>query len=306
LNADAPLPLVGPGVVMRALAARAEELRRDVTRPVMVVGARGLGKQLLAQRIHAGSALSSQPLRVLDARRDGEALLRQLFADALHGTALHGSATHGSATHGSALHGTVLLVRHVEQLSMPAQILLNQRTGERSTVARLLATAGGDVVARVTAGTFLEALYYRLHAWPMLVPALASRDAADLLALISAVLAQTADSDPDLPTTIDAAAASQLLAHEWPDNLRELEATLALAQLHARGAAVIGESHLSLRSADADAPPAHVPLADVERWHLLRALAAHHGNRTHAARSLGISRMTLIGRLKLFSDGLAS
>ena len=117
-----------------------------------------------------------------------------------------------------------------------------------------------------------------------------------------AVLAQTADADSDLPVALDADATAMLLAHDWPDNLRELEATLALAQLRARGATAIGPPQLSLRGADDSVPPADTSIADMERWHMLRALAAHSGNRTHAARSLGVSRMTLITKLRLFQD----
>ncbi len=282
MTVDPPLPLVGPSVTMRALAARAEELRRDVTRPVLLVGARGLGKQFLAQRIHRGSSLAAQALLEFDARRAPETTLRQL---------LDGAAQ-----------GSTLLVRHVDQLTMPAQIMLDQRTHGGSAVQRIMATTTGDIVTRVTAGQFLESLYYRLHAWPMLLPALAARDGDDLRALATAVLAQTGDADDGLPTTLDDAAAATITAHAWPDNLRELEATLALAQLRARGAGAIGVAHLSLHAADVTVPPVEASLDDVERWHLVRALARYLGNRTHAARSLGISRMTLISKLKLFNN----
>lgn len=279
---DPPLPLVGSSVTMRALAARAEELRRDVTRPVLLVGARGLGKQFLAQRIHRGSSLAPQPLLEFDARRAPEVSLRQL---------LDGAAQ-----------GSTLLVRHVDQLSMPAQVMLDQRTHGSGAVQRVMATTTGDIVTRVTAGEFLESLYYRLHAWPMLLPALADRQAGDLLALAAAVLAQTGEADDELPTTLDEPAAALIVAHSWPDNLRELEATLALAQLRSRGHAEIGRAHLSLHAGDVTVPAVEASLDDVERWHLLRALDLHKGNRTHAARSLGISRMTLISKLKLFND----
>ena len=282
MTEETPLPIVGPGVGMRALAARAAELQRDVTRPVMLVGPRGLGKQFLAQRIHHASSLATQPLVVLDARGATDDAIRAALNDAA-----------ANAT---------LLVRHVEQLTIAAQRLLDERTGTRNSVARVMATSTGDVVARVTAGLFLESLYYRLHAWPMLLPALAEREHGDLVALAQAVLAQTADADSDLPVALDADATAMLLAYDWPDNLRELEAALALAQLRARGTTAIGPSQLSLRGADDNVPPADTSIADMERWHMLRALAAHSGNRTHAARSLGVSRMTLITKLKLFHD----
>lgn len=282
---DTPLPLVGPGVTMRALAARAEELRRDVTRPVLLVGARGLGKQFLAERMHRASSLAAQPLLVLDARSATDATLRQLLDDAAP--------------------GSTVLVRHVEQLSTAAQTLLDQRTGDRGRIARLMATTTSDIVARVTAGHFVESLYYRIHAWPMLLPALADRESDDLLALATAVLHQTADSDRDLPLTLEPAVAVRLRQHHWPDNLRELEATLALAQLRARGAPTVGVVHLSLHAGDATVPVADAPFSAIERWHLLRAVALFKGNKTHAARSLGISRMTLISKLKLFGDEAA-
>ena len=280
MSEETPLPLVGQSSIMRALAARADELQRDVSRPVLLVGARGLGKRYLAQRIHLASSLAGQPLQLLDARREDDAALR--------------------AALDAAAHGGTLLVRHVEQLTPAAQALLDQRTDARSGVARLMATTSADIVARVTSGQFVESLYYRLHAWPMLLPPLAARSVGDLVELAEAVLRQTADGDDDLPVTLDAAAHDALRAHDWPENLRELEATLALAQLRARHAASVCRSHLSLHADDAGAPPPSVPLADIERWHLLRALATFRGNRTHAARSLGISRMTLISKLKGF------
>ncbi len=278
---ETPLPLVGQSRTMRALAARAGELQRDVTRPVLLVGARGLGKRYLAERIHRGSALASAPLHVIDARRDGEDALR--------------------AAIDAAADGGVLLLRHVERLSLAAQVMLDERTGGRSGVGRLMATTTADIVARVTSREFIEPLYYRLYAWPMLLPPLADRTAEDLVELAESVLRQTADADGDLPVRLAPGAHELLAAHPWPENLRELEATMALAQLRARGEGVIGPAHLSMRTADA-APPATASLAEIERWHLLRALATFQGNRTHAARSLGISRMTLITRLKLFSD----
>ncbi len=282
MTADAtPLPLVGESGTMRALAARMAELQRDVTRPVLLVGARGLGKRYLAQRIHLASSLASVPLLTFDANRDSEGAL---------GTLLQ-----------RAPRGATLLVCHIEQLSPTAQQLLDQRSGPQGVVARLMATTSADIVSRVTQREFIEALYYRLYAWPMLLPALTDRTAEDLVALAGAVLLQTADGDAALPVMLDAAAQQLLVQQEWPENLRELEATLALAQLRARGSATIGASQLTMQSADA-APPASAPLAVVERWHLLRAIATFKGNRTHAARSLGISRMTLIGRLKLFAD----
>ena len=282
MNDETPLPLIGSGIAMRALAARAEELRRDVTRPVLIVGARGLGKRFLAQRIHSGSRLGAQPLVVLDARH---------LTDATVAAALHDASP-----------GTSVLVRHVDHLSLHAQQLLDERTGEQTSIVRVLATATGDIVARVTAGEFRESLYYQLHAWPLMLPALADRDAADLLALASTLLAQSADGDPALPCALDTAAADLLVAQPWNENLREFEASLALAQLRARDEAAIAPRHLPLAQDETFVPSVDVSLSTIGRWHMLRVLQACRGNRTRAARQLGISRMTLISRLKIADD----
>ena len=277
-----PLPLVGPGPVMRALAARAGELARDVTRPVLVVGPRGIGKQLLAQRIHAASSLARRGLVTITGEAGTEASVR--------------------AALDAAGPGGVVLVRRVERLPLAAQVVLDERARDLRGPARLLATSADDIIALVTAGQFSEALYYRLHAWPLLLPALADRDRDDLLTLCTAVLTQTADGDVTLPVTLDTSAAAAVLAHAWPDNLRELEAVLALAQLRSRGAGAIVAAALPMAASDDAPPPPDASMQAVEDWHLQRALAHHGGNRTHTARALGISRMTLISKLRPGGD----
>jgi transcriptional regulator with PAS, ATPase and Fis domain len=112
-----------------------------------------------------------------------------------------------------------------------------------------------------------------------------------------------------------------MLAYAWPGNVRELRNVLERAMLLGRGGERIGAEHLprEVRSATAPAAPVRrdedeaVPsqaaraasrsLADVEREHVGATLAAHEGNRTHAARALGISRATLIKKIREF--GLA-
>jgi DNA-binding NtrC family response regulator len=280
------LPLVGSSAVMRALQARTQDLTRDVSRPVLVVGARGLGKLVIAQHIHAASTLSAYPLVRLDGAHITSDALRTAFA--------------------SVVPHSVLLLRHIDHLSLEAQDILNEFTTDRSRIERVIATATGDMVARVTAGTFSEALYYRLHAWPMIVPALAERERGDVRMLAETLLAQTADDDTELPVQINELCLDALSAYNWPDNLRELEATLALAQLRARHASVLTGDHLPLPASAAPAPPESLSMADLERWHLLRVLLWHNGNRTRAALSLGISRMTLISKLKGFADSSAN
>ncbi|MDZ7631408.1 MAG: ATP-binding protein [Gemmatimonadaceae bacterium] len=157
---------LGPSVTMRALTARAEDLRRDVSRPVLLVGARGLGKQFLAERIHRASSLAAEPFLMLDARRAADATLRRMLDEAPT--------------------GSTILVRHVDELSPAAQALLDQRTRDRGPIARLMATATGDIVARVTACSVFLEVAVRSHPRRPLDAAAGHRagvEADDLLAL---------------------------------------------------------------------------------------------------------------------------
>ncbi|HYW50783.1 MAG TPA: sigma 54-interacting transcriptional regulator, partial [Gemmatimonadaceae bacterium] len=133
MTAETPLPLVGTSVTMRALAARVGELERDVTRAVMLIGPRGVGKRYIAQRIHRASVLATAPLLVIDARRDDEEHLR---------TTLQRAPV-----------GSELLVRHVELLPTSAQALLDHHVAERGALSRLMATTTSDIVTRVTEGS---------------------------------------------------------------------------------------------------------------------------------------------------------
>lgn len=282
MTSEVPLPLLGRSPAMRALNARVDELQRDSSRAVMILGAHGMGKRYLAQRLHQASALSAAPFLRFDPRRESVAVLQALVS--------------------GATPRTTLLVSHIDALSHEGQRVLDAGTGARSAVARLMATTAEDIAALVTAGTFLESLYYRLFAWPMVLPSLAEREEADVLLLAHAVLEQTADGDDSLPVMLNAEAATDVARYAWPGNLREMEATLALAQLHARGAGTVALGHLPIRRGAVAVPASAASLADVERWHLLRAVELFRGNRTHAARSLGLSRMTLISKLKQYGE----
>jgi transcriptional regulator with PAS, ATPase and Fis domain len=109
---------------------------------------------------------------------------------------------------------------------------------------------------------------------------------------------------PEAPTECGAEALERLLAAPWPGNVREMRNVLERAMILARGQGQIGLEHLppDLRRAGTGSGRHQAQsLADVEKAQIERALRHHGGNRTRAAKELGISRATLINKIKVYS-----
>ena len=151
-------------------------------------------------------------------------------------------------------------------------------------------------------GPFREDLYYRLSVMPVVLPPLRARAREDLVALIDRIMGELKRQLPHSAEELSEGALEQLLRHAWPGNIRELRNVLERAMIVGRGARQLTVEHLppDVRRAGGSAGARHEPrsLHDVERAHIERTLHAHNENRTRAARELGISRATLINKIK--------
>jgi two-component system response regulator HydG len=169
--------------------------------------------------------------------------------------------------------------------------------------ARLIAATNRDLVGEVRAGRFREDLYYRLSVMPLRLPAVRERSRDDRLALLTRMLADLGPQMPGCPSTCSAESLDRLLSAPWPGNVREMRNVMERAMILARGAGQIGVEHLpaDLRKGGGG-EKRHQPqaLADVERVHIEKTLKFHGGNRTRAAQELGISRATLINKIKVY------
>src|SRR6266567_3588805 len=176
-------------------------------------------------------------------------------------------------------------------------------TAELRVDVRLMAATNRDLVKDVKAGRFREDLFYRLSVLPLHLPPLRERSREDRLALLTRILASL-HAELLGPSAATAEALDRLLSAPWPGNVREMRNVLERAMILAQGAAAIGLEHLpaDLRKGSGAADRRHVPqaLAEVERHHIERTLRAHSGNRTRAAAELGISRATLINKIKVY------
>jgi len=176
-------------------------------------------------------------------------------------------------------------------------------TREMKVDVRLVAATNRDLIHDVEGGRFREDLYYRLSVMPLHLPAVRDRSREDRHALIERILSEIRPQLPGSPPDTDGEALERLLAAPWPGNIREMRNVLERALILARGQPAVGPEHLppDLRQKASGERRHHAQsLADVERTYIERALRYHSGNRTRAAKELGISRATLINKIKVY------
>jgi len=213
----------------------------------------------------------------------------------------------------AADHGTIFL-DEVAELSpeLQAKVLkvLEAKTFDRlggtrelTIDVRLIAATNRDLVREVEAERFREDFYYRLNVMPLVLPPVRERTREDRLDLISRILADLKTQLPGCPSECTADVRDRLLAAPWPGNVREMRNVLERAMILGRGHDAISWEQLppDLRQRSAiDRRYQAQSLSEVERQHIERTLRHHGGNRTRAALELGISRATLINKIKQY------
>ena len=294
----------------RVLAAA----RTDAT--VLLCGETGTGKSLLARAIHENGERSGRPLVVVDCAALPAGLIEsELFG---HERGAFTGADRRVAGKFELADGGTLLLDEIGELppALQGRLLrfLQERTFERlggtqtlRADVRVLAATNADLERRVADGRFRRDLYYRIRVVELVVPPLRERGPRDVQRLAEHFFDVYARRHRRPLRGLRPAALARLQRHDWPGNVRELEHCIESAVVLAAGE-WIDESHLSL-PAGAASPAAAAgsteagyapgtPLAEVEQDHIRRTVAACGGNRTAAARRLGIGRNTLLRKLR--------
>ena len=311
LDADG---LLGRSPAMaRVLAQVAQVAPLDVS--VLVTGASGTGKSVVAQVIHDNSPRRSAPLVAVNC-----ASLRpdRLHAD-LFGAARGAYTGQQGAREGlvGAAHGGTLFLDEVGELPMEAQAQLltflqdgtYRRMGDertRTADIRVLAATSADLSDRQR---FREDLYWRLAAVPLRMPDLSER-LDDLPELSTALVARIAAETGCSALPMSPAALARLEQHTWPGNVRELRQRLLSALLWAQGvgASSIDPVHLGTHDTpddDGSDQDLRAAVDAFKRRHIRRVLDACDGNRTRAAEALGLSRSYLHEMLARWDDPAA-
>jgi two-component system response regulator HydG len=309
-----------------APVARSEAMQRVVERAarmaavdstVLILGESGVGKERMARLIHERSARAGGPFVAVNCGAIVETLLEsELFGHARG--AFTGAAQDRVGLFEAASGGTLFL-DEVGDLPAGMQVRLLRvlqerevrRVGEnhgRPVDVRVVSATHRDLGAEVVAGRFRRDLYHRLHVLALRIPPLRERP-ADILPLAHELLDQVSERMGRPRPELGAAAARQLLRYPWPGNVRELENAIEHAVALARTPCIEPEDlpeevgSVAIAAVPVSAAIAAVPasarsLAEIEKEHILAALARNRGRQAPTAQELGISAATLYRKLK--------
>ena len=263
--------------------------------PVLIEGGTGTGKELVARAIHASSPRGSGNFLAVNCAGLTESLLSsQLFGH--RKGAFTGAVSHHRGFFEAADGGTLFL-DEIGDMAMATQmsllrVLEDQRvmpvgaTRSRKVDVRILAATHRDLADEVEQGRFRADLLYRIRVARVRLPPLKERG-EDLALLAAWFLDRCRAATGKAVSQIDGKAMALLDAYPWPGNVRELKSAVEHAVIRCRGSVIQSE----------DLPPEIAPEGD-EKTRILAALERVEGNRSRAARVLGISRATFYRRLK--------
>lgn len=286
---------------------------------VQIQGETGVGKEVVAQAIHAHGPRRDSPLVALDCGAMPSSLLESELFGFCRGAFT--GAQHDKAGLFEAADGSTLFLDEIDALSLDQQAKLLRvlqegelrRLGEtrtRRVDVRVISATNRNLETEVREKRFREDLYYRLNVFPIEIPPLRERPedipllAVSLLQRVSKRLGLSAKSiEPD--------ALEDLVAYDWPGNVRELENELERATALTAPSASISRSSLSEHISRTDGgqsrrrglggePHGNLQTArrEFERQYVISALDRHDGNATRAARDLGISRQMLQRKIR--------
>lgn len=323
VGATTPEPLMCDGgwlvadPAMRRIKEIADQIAA-VNLPVMITGESGSGKETIARYIHARSVFASGPFVAVNC----SAIPSSMFESEMFGFqkgAFTGAVSDRVGLLESANNGTILLDEVVNVDAASQSKLLRviesrrvRRLGGNSDVAingRIIATSNVDPMALVAKGEFRQDLYYRLYVLHIEIPALRNRP-ADIEALARHFAEKECIESGRRPVKISDDALKVLRGYSWPGNVRELRNVIHRAVLACVGDVLlvrdlgfdgIGEENKNQEMGWVDALPVGRTLADIETQFILKTLEHHQGNRTHAAKTLGISLRTLRNKINEFS-----
>ncbi|MDR1617758.1 MAG: sigma-54 dependent transcriptional regulator [Treponema sp.] len=320
-TAPARTMLFGESPVMRRLSDQMDRIA-GAGAAVLITGESGTGKEVAAREIHARGPAAAEPFVAVNIGGIHEGLMESELFGHEKGS-FTGAAARKLGLFELAGRGCLFL-DEIGEMPMPLQVKLLRVLQDR-LIRRLGGTAGIPVNARIISATnqdlerlvregrFREDLYFRLNVLRIAMPPLRERP-ADLPPLAEQILEKkiAAAAGGRKKARLSPGALEKLAAYPFPGNIRELENILERALIYCEGP-LIGAEDIELHGQPAALPPAPAgtdhgqnpsgvlpTLDDVEREAITAALARSGGNRTRAAEMLGVSRKTILNKIKAY------
>ena len=270
---------------------------------ILIIGETGSGKELVARSIHTKSNRTDQPFITINCAALSETLLEsELFGHERGAFTGAFSRKHGlfEVAHG----GTIFLDEIVDMSPMVQTKLLRvletksfRRVGGTDPIkvdVRLLVASQEDLREAVLKGTFRNDLYYRLSTITVMIPPLRERK-GDIPFLTDHFLDRLAETHDRARATVSQDVLDIFSAYDWPGNVRELENVMERAfVLSGNGVLTVDDLPAKLRTLERVRTMDGLPsLEDIKKKHVLTVLKTVRGNKTKAARILGVDRKTL-------------
>jgi two-component system, NtrC family, response regulator AtoC len=303
-------PVAADPAMQRVLALVERVAPRDIA--VLVTGETGVGKEIVAREIHRRGRGANRPFVAVNCAALPETIVdSELFGH--EKGAFTGAAARKKGLFEAAQGGTLFL-DEIGELALTTQAHLLRvlerrevlRVGATEPVAvdtRVVAATHRDLDKEVKRGAFREDLLFRLNAFALLVPPLRDRP-ADLEALSARFLTEAARSAGRGRMELTPAARAALMSYGWPGNVRELHNAIERAALIAEGDRIdVADLPERVRTTGGTARSGAVlkdSIDALEHEALVKALESCDGNQTRAARALGISRRTLIYKIRKY------
>lgn len=309
--------LIGQSPAMKKLLAVIDRIAPSDS-SVLLTGATGTGKELVAQAIHDKSARRDAAFVDINCSAIPETLIEAELFGHQRGT-FTGAHESRCGLFEQASGGTLFL-DEVDALNLSAQAkllrVLQERTvrriGARANIAidvRIISATNCDLAQAVAAGRFRPDLYYRLRVLPLHLPELCSR-VGDVKLLVEHFLQLKTEKIGLQARTFTEEAMRALIEYPWPGNVRELENaveyalaigsgdTLGIEDLPIELSKSQGQGQGNLKQLLEAYMSDRIPLAEIEKRYILSVLQQFGGNQVRAAAALGIDRSKLYRRLK--------
>ena len=304
--------IIGESQAMKKVFDIARKVTERPTSTLLILGESGTGKGLLAKAIHFSSPLSEQPFIELNCAAIPDTLLEsELFG---YEPGAFTDAKKRKIGLVEKAHKGTLLLDEIGDMSLPLQAKLlkviedksfNRLGGDEliSVDVRFMAASNKNLDEMVRLGTFREDLLFRLNVITIILPPLRDRG-DDVIKLAKHFIANLNPTMGRKIESISPDAAQALRTYHWPGNIRELRNVIERVMILEEGPTIELENlpaNIQGEIARSDGGQGPLTLGDLEREHIMRTLEANDGNISATAKTLGISRHTIMRKMEKWS-----